>query len=118
MKHFLLLFFLICLSCGDVDPLPPTIEGEWQRFIPEHPPMLWSIRDGLIIQQVTAGDLPVSTVLIPYAERQDTLFLGGDLSTPPRQYITRLIGSDVLECTPCNPGPVITLGQKMYFERQ
>lgn len=78
--------------------------------------MLWSLRDGLIIQQVKAADVPVSVVLIPYALRGDTLYLGGDLSTPPRTYLTRLIGADVLECTPVSKE--LTLSPKMYFERE
>lgn len=114
-----LVLFLLLTSCADRDPLPAGIEGRWQRLIPVHPPATWTIRDGLILQEISApGGVVVSSVEIPYAQRGDTLILGGDLSTPPRRYIARLIGADVLECTPVATDPdAPALAQMMYFER-
>lgn len=118
MRYFpLLLLFLA--ACADRDPLPPGIEGRWQRLIPANPPTAWSIQAGLVVQEISApGGTVVSTVEMPYAERGDTLILGGDLSTPTRRYLTRLIGDDVLECTPVATDPdAPALAQMMYFER-
>lgn len=115
--YFLSFFIFTLLHCGDVEPLPPGIEGRWERFIPAHPPTRWTIDRGIIAQEITFAGTTVSTVLIPYAERGDTLMLGGDLGSAPRSYLARLIGSEVLECTPLHTGNGPGLGSVLYFER-
>ena len=89
MKHRVVLtlsILLTLLSCAERDAAP-TIEGRWYSMLPSHPNWLYDFHNGLLTQSVTEFGAVVSTRTYPYAERGDTLIIGGDLSNPVRRWV-------------------------------
>ncbi len=113
-----MLFILALFSCRDQNPPPlPGIEGAWRQLIPVHPPTQYVFHDGVMTQTVFVGADPVAEIQRTYAERGDTLLIGGDVGDPARRWLLRYIGDGALEATTIGAGPT-GLGVYYIFERQ
>lgn len=85
------------LSCHDVEPLPPGIEGRWHQLTGLTGDRYHTLHDNLLTQDTYAAGTLVASLQFTYAQRGDTLIIGGDGTNPPRTWITRLIGDQVME---------------------
>lgn len=104
---FILLLFCLIACRHDQEP-KPTIEGEWVQLVPNHPNWEYDISDNLFRQTVTDFGVVLSDLQFPYAQRGDTLFIGGDAANNPRIWIVRLIGERAAEVTELPTGPILT----------
>jgi hypothetical protein len=104
MLRFLLLFCLVTAACSH-EPLP-GIEGEWRQVVPAHPVWLYSIRDNIFHQTVTDFGQVLADRQFPYAQRGDTLFIGGDANQVPRVWVFRMMGDGAAEVTDIPQGPL------------
>ena len=99
----ILLAALLCLygycasGCRDQHPLPPGIEGRWKQLTGAPVPREYVLDAGLFTQETLFGSQVVASITFPYAERGDTLLIGGDENNPPRTWITRMIGDGAME---------------------
>lgn len=84
-------------GCRDQYPDPPGIEGRWKQLTGATVPREYLLDDGLFTQETLFGSTTVASITFPYAERGDTLLIGGDENNPPRTWITRLIGDGAME---------------------
>jgi hypothetical protein len=111
----LLIAFGWCQSrCRDQYPLPPGIEGQWRQTT--SPYWLLDFDNGLLTQKAKFAGQPLTVLQFTYAERLDTLYIGGDLSNAPRTWLVRLIGDNDLKAVELQPEqPVWPV---YYFERQ
>lgn len=92
-------FLLLCFfSCADRDPLPPGIEGTWRRLIPVHPPVEYSLHNGILVQTTFAAGGAVAAIERVYVLQGDTVLrIGGALGDPERIWRYRLIGPEAAE---------------------
>lgn len=85
-----IMLMLVAFSCGDGNKPPlPSIEGEWRSLIPKQPDWRYQFRRGLLTQYTTVGNTTISSKTYPYAERGDTLYIGGDQFDPPRRWLLK-----------------------------
>lgn len=95
-----LLYFCFLFSCGDQKtPLPPSIEGHWRQLIPVHPPTEYDFRNGIMVQTISAAGQQVAAIERPYAERGDTVLIGGNTNDPQRTWVVRLLGDGAMEAS-------------------
>ena len=98
MKSVFYIFLLLFFSCADRDPLPPGIEGTWRRLIPVHPPVEYSLHNGILVQTTFAAGVPVASIERVYVLQGDTLLrIGGAVGDPERIWRYRLIGPEAAE---------------------
>jgi len=104
-------------SCRDqFDPLPPSIEGHWQKLVPAKPPTEYDFRAGILTQTISFAGQPVAEIQRTYAMRLDTLLIGGDVGDPQRRYVLRFIGGEVVEVRQVS-ADTLALGGMAYWER-
>ena len=96
IKKALFLLMVVVVACRHESPLP-TIEGQWKQLVPDHPAWEYDITDNLFRQTVTDFGVVLSDLQFPYAQRGDTLFIGGDAVNLPRVWVVRLIGDKAAE---------------------
>ncbi len=85
MKHLLpILLSITIAACGDHLPPIDTIEGRWYSSDPYEPEWTYDFQRG-----ITTFSTPAYTKTFVYAERSDTLYLGGDGHTDPRIWLLR-----------------------------
>lgn len=115
---FLFVFlFMKCTKPEAFEPMP-TIEGRWTTLIPAGAPRWqYELHDGLMTQWTEDFGTVLSHNIYPYAQRGDTLVIGGDENNPPRKWIIRLIGdgaADVTQLPVTTPG----IGARYILERE
>lgn len=94
----MLILVIILPGCGDGKAEPRySIEGEWYNLTHSSPDWLYTFRNGLLTQSVSHAGVPLSTKTYPYAERGDTLYIGGDQQDPPRRWLLRWECHNVVE---------------------
>lgn len=109
---------LLAAACRDRDDLSQhSIEGRWRKLVPANPPTEYDFRDGVMTQTFFVGSQPVASLQRVYAERDDTLLIGGDVGDPQRRYLLRFIGSEVVEVTPIGAPDTLSLAGLAYWER-
>lgn len=115
MKHLLLFLVLVFTAyCGDQKAPLPTIEGRWTAIVPNHANWLYDFDNGLLTHTITdliTGEPTVTT--ITYAVHGDTLYLGGDGVTPPRQWLLEFKCECIVHTIPLN----IPIAHVLYLER-
>lgn len=122
MKHLVFLFLLATLSlnCHKPEAVEPRpgMEGRWHTLIPAGPPQWqYELHDGMMTQWSEVGGTVVSWNEYPYAQRGDTITIGGDENNPKRKWIFRLIGdgaADVRQLPATTPG----IGARYILERK
>lgn len=108
-----LLFVLF--ACRDQYAPPPTIEGHWRQTT--SPYWLLDFDDGLLIQEAKFGGGTLTVLHFVYAERGDTLYIGGDTNNQPRTWVVRLIGDNDLKAVEIAPETTAPVWPVYYFER-
>lgn len=114
----LLLLAALCHGCRDQDPPPPGIEGAWKQTAPESPGWVYYFDNGIVTQQAKGFGASLSFLQFTYAERGDTLYIGGDMVNPPRTWVLYFLGDNDLKV---REQPADTSGREawpvLYFER-
>jgi hypothetical protein len=102
-------------GCGDKD-LHPGIEGAWRQTAPASPGWLYDFRDGIVTQTVKDFGATLSQLTFTYAERGDTLYIGGDGVNAPRVWVKTMLGDADMKVRemPADTGRVWDV---LYFER-
>lgn len=111
----LLLGFGWCTTrCRDQYALPPGLEGQWRQTTSPY----WDIDfdNGILTQKAKFTGQTLTVLQFTYAERGDTLFIGGDQNNPPRTWLLRLIGDNDLKVVEVEPEQQVW--PVYYFERQ
>jgi len=109
-----LLGFLLS-RCKDLDPPPPGIEGQWRQVT--SPYWMLDFDNGILTQKAKFSGQPLTVLQFTYAERGDTLYIGGDLHNPPRTWLTRLLSDNDLKATEIPADTSIRAWTVLYFER-
>ncbi len=100
-KLFLTLAVVATLwACHKPDPapVPYTIEGAWARLTdPEWKGWHYTFQDNILTMAYHTGPTVVSTLQYPYAERGDTLLIGGDTLNDPQTWVLHFECAEVVE---------------------
>ena len=116
MRTLRLLPILLVFSCADADTLP-TIEGAWRQTAPASPGWLYTFDNGIVTQRAEKFGATLSALQFTYAQRADTLYIGGDELNPPRTWIIRLLGENDLKVLQRPDDPGQRYWEVLYFER-
>lgn len=112
----LILLALLMQSCRDQYPLPSGIEGRWRQTT--SPWWLLDFDNNILIQKAKVGGSTVSMLQFTYAERGDTIYIGGDLDNPPRIWVVRLLSDNDLKAIQIAPDTTAPVWPVYYFERE
>lgn len=114
----LALIGVLSSRCKDQEPLPPGIEGVWKQTAPESPGWIFTFDSGIVTQRVEKFGGALSHLVFTYAERGDTLYIGGDAANAPRTWVVTMLGVADMKV---REAPADTTGREewmvMYFER-
>lgn len=114
---FLLAIFGYCASaCRDVDALP-AIEGDWRQTAPASPGWTYTFDNSIVTQRVKDFGATLSTLQFTYAQRGDTLYIGGDENNPPRLWLIHLLGDIDMKAYQRPADPAQREWDVLYFER-
>lgn len=102
-------------SCADQDAPPPGIEGRWHQVT--SPWWEFTFDNGIVTQEAKGFGASLSTLQFPYTERGDTLYIGGDLSNPPRRWLFKHLGPDDLKVREIPADTALRVWPVYYFER-
>lgn len=108
------LYTALLICCGDQKTPLPTIEGKWTAIVPNHPNWLYEFDNGLFTHYRT--DLITGEVEFEqyaYTVLGDTLYFGGNGSTPPRQWLLEFKCECIVHTTPLN----VPIAHVLYLER-
>jgi hypothetical protein len=110
----LLLLLGVLMGCRDQYAPLPDIEGTWRQTTSPY----WhlDIDNGLLKQKAKFGGTTVTMLQFTYAERRDTLYIGGDLNNAPRTWVVRLIGENDLKAVEVS-SDTSAVWPVYYFER-
>lgn len=112
-----LMLFGWCMSrCKDQRPPAPGIEGQWRQVT--SPYWLLDFDNGILTQKAKFSGQPVTVLQFTYAERGDTLYIGGDLHNAPRTWLMRLITDTDLKAVEIPADTTAKVWPVYYFERQ
>ncbi len=104
----LFLFSLILTSaCRDEGPEPVySLEGgTWTELTGTlNADWHYTFDAGLLQQEYTGFGANLSTLSFPYAQRADTVFIGGDAANPPRRWVLSWQCADVVQVRNEQPG--------------
>lgn len=93
---FLIFILLFAISSCDKETTDP-LQGSWESIVPNRPEWVYSFDRGVMTQTTAFGGSVLSVKQYPYAERGDTLVIGGDATDAPRRWLITFTGSDVIE---------------------
>lgn len=118
------LLLLVCLmaACKEeqTPPFNPQdarhLEGhEWTNLTGAlHPEWHYCFEGGLLTQRYVEFGATLSTITLPYAIRQDTVYIGGNATNNPRTWVLYFECEDVVQVA--EQGPV--LSQVFWLKRE
>lgn len=112
----LLPLLLLLISCKDLDPPPPGIEGQWRQVT--SPYWLLDFDNGILTQKAKFSGSALTVLQFTYAERGDTIYIGGDFNNAPRTWLVRLLGDNDLKAVEIPADTSVRVWPVFYFERQ
>ena len=113
------LLFALCLllpACRDQHPPAPSIEGRWRQLVGVAGQREYDFRNGVVVQQTIAAGAVVASLQFVYAERGDTVLIGGDEQNAPRTWVVRFLGDGAMEARQL-PASSPGIGWYLIFER-
>ena len=106
------MFFALVLLCACHKEMQPvatrSLEGHWQILSPATPNWHYVFTENLLEQSVYVGPTKVISYQFTYATRRDTLFIGGDITSPPRVWKYKFHLDSLIELTDITPGVMIS----------
>lgn len=95
IKIIRILPLLGLLACGDGKQPLPSIEGRWEPlfFVKQ---WTYDFNNGLLTQSASGFGTVITVLQYPYAERGDTVIIGGDLNNAPRRWVLHFECADVV----------------------
>lgn len=121
MKKLLFALLLTTLySCAeDHSPSPcyiPSWEGDWRRMNLIGPDWEYSFDGAIMHQTLTKFGATLAHLEFPYSTRNDTLWIGGNLTNAPRRWKYEFIGDSVVEVIDIPPDGV--LNERFWMRKQ
>ena len=104
------------LSCRDVEHLQ-IIDGDWRQTAPASPGWTFHFDNGILTQRVDKFGGTITALQFTYAQRGDTLYIGGDEHNGPRLWIVNLLGERDMKARQRPDDPGQREWDVLYFER-